>query len=217
MADTSSHTVPVIDDTTRAQLLALGTSTVHEAQGQTGQLPTELRPLWPEAQLVGTAIPVRVGPGDNLALHQVIALASPGDVIVASCGDYHHAGVWGEILTVAAMERGIAGLVVDGSVRDIRQIEQLGFPIFCRGVSMRGTTKKDPADLSRLTLGGVDVSRGDVIIGDADGVVVVPGFEFESVVHAAQMRQSAEAEMLAKIRAGATTLELFNLPAATEE
>jgi 4-hydroxy-4-methyl-2-oxoglutarate aldolase len=200
-----------LDPITIGELIELGSTTLHEAQGQKGHLPADIRPLYKGAKVVGRAFPVRVGPGDNLALHQAVVEARAGDVLVATCGDYVDAGVWGEILTIAAMERGIAGLVVDGSVRDIDQIESLRFPVFCRGISMRGTTKTDPAVFGSVTLDGVSVEVGDVVVADSDGVMTIPSFAFEAVVDQARERAAKEAAMLDAIRQGKTTMELFGL------
>jgi 4-hydroxy-4-methyl-2-oxoglutarate aldolase len=211
----SDHHLTPLDSATVATLLELGTTTLHEAQGQRGHLPTDIRPLYRGAKVAGRALPVKVGPGDNLALHQAIVVAKLGDVIVASCGDYLDAGVWGEVMTIAAQQRGIAGLVVDGSVRDIDQIEALGFPVFSRGVCMRGTTKTDPADFGPITIDGVTIEPGDTVVGDSDGVMVIPSYAFDAVVDGAKERAAKEADMMAKIRSGVTTLDLLGLQPAT--
>lgn len=208
----------MLDDSVMNQLKALGTSTLYEAQGRRGAFPPGIRPVWNGAFVAGPAYTVRVRPGDNLALHHAVALASPGDVLVVDCGGYAESGVWGEVLTVAAQHRGIAGLVVDGSVRDINRIEALAFPVFSRGVSMGGTAKEDAGTLGgTLGFGATEVNPGDVIVGDTDGVVAITQFEFDTVRHAALDRDERERVMMSALSAGKLTIELMGLrPPATE-
>lgn len=208
----------MVDSALRDQLKSLGTSTLYEAQGRRGALPPAIRPVWRGAWVVGPAFTVRVGPGDNLALHHAVALASPGDVIVADCAGWENSGVWGEVLTVAALQRGIAGLVVEGSVRDIDRIEALEFPVFSRGVSMGGTTKEDPGALgASLALGATEVAPGDIIVGDSDGVMAITQAEFVTVVHTATERDNNERTMMSALAEGALTIELMGLhPPATK-
>lgn len=209
----------MVDSVLRDQLISLGTSTLYEAQGRLGALPAAIRPVWRGACVVGPAFTVLVRPGDNLALHHAVAQAASGDVIVAHCGGYEDSGVWGEVLTIAALQRGIAGLVVEGSVRDVDRIEALGFPIFSRGVSMGGTTKDDPGTLgSPLVVGATKVSPGDMVVGDADGVMTIARAEIGAVVQLAQERDNHERTMMGALAQGKTTIELMGLrPPAKQE
>lgn len=201
-----------MDSATLDALRRLGTSTLYEAQGKHGALPHELKAAPGTGFLAGRAFTVRSRPADNLALHHAVIQARPGDVLVVDCGGFLEAGVWGEILTVAAQHRGIAGIVVDGSIRDIERIAELGFPAFSRGVCMQGTGKSDPGVLGEtLHWDGAEIDQGDIVVGDSDGVVVIKAFEFDTVVQAALEREAGEADMLAKLRQGATTIDLMGL------
>jgi 4-hydroxy-4-methyl-2-oxoglutarate aldolase len=201
-----------LDSAAVETLQRLGTSTLYEAQGKHGALPHELKAAPGTRFLAGRAFTVRTRPGDNLALHHAVVQATPGDVLVVDCGGFLEAGVWGEILTVAAQNRGIAGIVIDGSIRDIERIAELGFPAFSRGVCMQGTGKSDPGTLGEtLHWDGAEIDQGDIVVGDADGVVVIKAFEFETVMQAALQREASEAQMLAKLREGATTIDLMGL------
>lgn len=203
-----------LDSTTLGLLERLGTATLYEAQGQQGALPPALRPVWAGAFLAGPAYTVDTRSGDNLALHHAVVLAHPGDVIVADCGGYLESGVWGDVLTNAAQHRGIAGLVVEGAVRDSDRIRDLGFPIFSRGLSIGGTSKEDEGTHQQTLLwDGAAIEPGDIVVGDADGVVVIQQAEFETVLEAALAREEKEAQMIKEIQEGKTTIELLRLSA----
>jgi 4-hydroxy-4-methyl-2-oxoglutarate aldolase len=193
----------------RAELLELGTATLYEASGLDCFLPATLRPVWSGAQVVGTALPVRTAPGDNLPLHVALEQARPGEVLVVDAGGVPH-GYWGEVLTVAAQQRGVLGLVIDGGVRDTDRLEALGFPVFSSWVALQGTAKDDPGSVGEpLTLGRAAVARGDVVVADRDGVVVLPAARFDDVLAAGRARQQKEAAFLDRIRDGELTLDLY--------
>lgn len=205
-----------LDPSLLSQAGLLGAATLHEAAGRTGALPARLRPLDPDLPLAGTALPVQSPPGDNLWLHRAVYAADPGDVLVVDTGGGRDFGYWGEVLTVAARQRGIAGLVVNGGIRDGAQIRDLRFPAFHAGRCIRGTAK-DPAGAGSIgtpvTLAGTVVRRGDLVVGDGDGVVVVPRERAVDVVAAGVERQRAEADYLRRLRTGETTLDIYRLPA----
>jgi 4-hydroxy-4-methyl-2-oxoglutarate aldolase len=199
-----------------ARAAQLGASTVHEAAGRIGALPSAITALYrDQPSLAGPAATVLCPDGDNLWLHRAIYDAAPGSVLVAEVGSGEDYGYWGEIMATAALERGIAGLVISGCVRDAVQMQQLGFPVFSTGTCIRGTVK-DPqrpgAIGARLRLGDVGVSPGDLVVGDADGVVVVPAAEAEQAVAAGEARERKEAGVMEQLRAGGTTLDIFGLP-----
>jgi 4-hydroxy-4-methyl-2-oxoglutarate aldolase len=158
---------------------------------------------------------VRCPPGDNLALHHAIYAAAAGDVIVADCGQAPEFGYWGEITTVAAQTRGIAGLVITGGVRDREQILHIGFPVFCTCTCIRGTVK-DPAAGGRigiaLQVGDVRVLKGDLVCGDIDGVVIVPRGECADILAKCRARDDDEAAQIERLRGGESTLEILHLP-----
>ena len=192
----------------------LGAATVHEVVGPDSACGPELRAVWQDAIVAGPALTVEGHPGDNLALHQALEAAEPGQVLVVALGG-HLAGYWGEVLTVAAMERGVQGLVIDGGVRDTREIESLGFPVFARGTALRGTGKHHDGRLGKgVVVAGVHVHAGDVVVGDRDGVTVVPRDSVADVLERAEARVAKEADFMERLRAGATTVELLGLASA---
>lgn len=197
------------------QAAALGAATLHEAAGRVGALPSGIRCLTPGLTLAGRAVTVSGPPFDNLWLHRAVYAAGPGDVLVASTGHYYEAGYWGEVLSSAARARGLAGLVLDGCARDSAQLTQVGLPVFGRGFCIRGTSKHADGEGSinrPLTLGDVLVQPGDLVVGDGDGVVVLPFDRIDEVVERSLARVRHEAEIISELEAGATTLKLYDLP-----
>ena len=194
------------------ELKRASTATLGEVQQGRGIIEGAIRPLAVPCHLAGLAFPVTLPAGDNLSVHHAIARAAAGSVLVVSCGDDRH-GFWGEIATVAAMARGIAGLVTDGAVRDTDRIRQLGFPVFSGAIHIRGTVKNKRGTVGTpIDLGGVNIRLGDFIVGDSDGLVVVKPDELEATLRAAQQRDEKEQRIMAALRAGKTTIELFDLP-----
>ena len=178
-------------------------------------MPARIRPVWTGATVAAPAYPVRCTAGDNLAIHVAVARAPAGSVLVVDVGDVPARGYWGEVLTTGALSRGLAGLVIDGGVRDVAALERLDFPVFSRMVALPGATK-----FSRGTVGldtdvaGVPVSGGDWVVGDVDGVVVVPVSGLEATIAAGQKRAAGEIDYFAALREGATTVELLGLDAS---
>ncbi len=215
---TMDDVIKTVSRTDKALIEALGkiqSATLHEVMGKRGAFPHTIKPIWPEMTLCGSAMTVKARPGDNLMLHKAVSLAQPGDLLVVENDGFIEAGMWGEIITVAAMEKGITGLVTNGGVRDTVQIRQLGFPVFCAGVSIKGTTKSVPGKINHpVSFEGVIIHPGDIIVGDNDGVVVVPRAEAQKVLEAAQAKEAAEAEIIRKIRAGQSTMDLLGLQEA---
>lgn len=187
-------------------------ATLYEAAGRTGMVDPSIRPAWHGAKVCGRAITVECPPCDNLMLHIAVANAKPGAIIVATVGGHLLAGAWGEILTEAARARGVAGLVIDGAVRDIDAIEALRFPVFSRGLAIGACTKEKPGTIDTpIQLGGVMVRSGDLVFGNADGLVIVEQDRIEEVYEAAVSRRTRESEIITKLRQGRTTLELLGL------
>ena len=204
------------DTETAAGLAALGAATLGETGGRT--FPTRIRPVWTGASVAAPAYPVRCSPGDNLAVHVAVTRAPVGSVLVVDVGDVPDRGYWGEVLTTAAQARGLAGLVIDGGVRDVAALERLGFPVFSRTVALRGATKSNPGRVgSMATVAGVTVAWGDWVVGDVDGVVVVPGSALDATLAAGRAREAGEQEYFAALRGGATTVDLLHLDAALVE
>lgn len=192
------------------KLSKISAATLHEAIGKQGALPYGIKPINPTMKLCGRAFTVSSIPGDNKMLHRAIANASAGDVIVAHVSNYYEAGYWGELMTVGAIQRGILGLVIDGCVRDADPIEQLGFPIFSRGLCIHGTTKFGQGTLKEpITIGDVIIHTGDIVVGDRDGVVVIPATRAEEALEKGIAREEKEARTLEQLRAGKTSLEIY--------
>jgi 4-hydroxy-4-methyl-2-oxoglutarate aldolase len=188
----------------------LQTATVHEALGKRGAVDSEIKPIFSGMALCGPALTIMSPVGDNITLHKAISVASPGDVLVANVGGYEEAGVWGEIVSLAAKVKGIEGLVIDGCVRDSLRIKELGFPVFARGLSIKGTVKETLGHIGySISLGGVTVYPGDIVLGDDDGVVIVPNEEVQEVLALAVEKEKAEEEIMRKIREGKSTMELL--------
>jgi 4-hydroxy-4-methyl-2-oxoglutarate aldolase len=193
------------------RLRALDAATVHEAAGRTGDLDPRIRPIQSGVTLAGRAVTAGCHPGDNLPVHRAILTAEPGDVLVVAAGG-HLAGYWGELLTVAAKHRGIAGLVIDGGCRDTAALRRQEFPVWSAGVSVHGTVKTEPGTVNEpVVVGGVAVAPGDYVIADDDGVVVVPAYRLGEVLDAAEARVAKEARVMEQLAQGATTIELLGL------
>lgn len=191
---------------------------LHEALGKRGAMNHDVRPAWPGAKVLGRALTIRSAPGDNLMLHVALSIARPGDVLVATVDGFLEAGIWGEIATVAAQVRGVRGLVTDGAVRDTEMIAKMNFPIFSRGLSIKGTTKRQKGELNRpIVLAGAVVNPGDLIVGDADGVVVVPAADVDAAIAKANEIREREAGIMDRLRRGELTLDLINLRPAMKD
>ncbi|MHB1584014.1 MAG: RraA family protein [Acidimicrobiales bacterium] len=191
-------------------LLALGSATLGESGART--MRPRVRPIWPGATLAAPAVPVRCAPGDNLAVHAAVAGAAPGHVLAVDVGRTPERGYWGEVLTTAAEARGLAGLVIDGGVRDLAALEAHRFPVFATMAALRGAEKRAPGTVGApVRVGDVVVEQGDWLVGDVDGVVVVPGAELEAVLAAGRARAAKEAGFFEALGAGATTVELLGL------
>ena len=196
------------------RFLEFDTATIYEAAGHRGMVDPTIRPAWPGAVICGVALTTECVAGDNLMLHHAVAAATPGTVIVARVGEYLLKGGWGEVLTVAAQARGVVGLAVDGAVRDIDAIAKLQFPVFCRGLGIGACVKRHIGPLGEpIVFGGAVVRTGDIIVGNGDGMVVIASETADEVYAEATVRRDKEADMMAQLRLGKTTLELLGLAA----
>lgn len=200
----------------KATLAKMPTATIHEAAGRKGALPSAIKPVAPGMRLFGRAVTVHSPPHDNLWIHRALYIAEPGDVLVVHVGGGYESGYWGEVMSAAAMARGLAGLVIDGCVRDCEQLRSFGFPVFSRGLCIRGTGK----DLEAhgwinvpITIGDIRIAPGDFIAGDEDGVVAIARDAVEQIANAAVAREAKEAAIVERLRKGETTLAIYGLPA----
>jgi 4-hydroxy-4-methyl-2-oxoglutarate aldolase len=203
-------------DGTADALLALGAATL----GETGAraMRDRIRAAWPGARVAAPAYPVRCSTGDNLAVHVAVTRAPAGSALVVDVGELRELGYWGEVLTTAAEARGITGLVIDGGVRDVAALTAHAFPVFATTTALRGATKYRPGAIDApVRVGDVSVEPGDWVVGDDDGVVVVPGATLDDVLRAARARADREGGFFAALRAGSTTVELLGLDPAPVE
>jgi len=195
-------------------LLALGAATLGESGGR--PMRNRIGAAWPGATLAAPAFPVACTPGDNLAIHVAVARAPRHSALVVSVGEERELGYWGEVLTTAAEARGISGLVIDGCVRDVAALEAHGFPVFSTGRALPGATKARPGSIGApTTVGDVEVVSGDWVVGDVDGVTVVPGPSLADVIAAGRARADKEDGFFAALRDGTTTVDLLALDPST--
>ncbi|WP_063062880.1 RraA family protein [Nocardia sienata] len=192
----------------------IGSATAHEAAGTVGALPSVIKPIAAAMYVAGPAFPVRSPAGDNLWLHRAVYAAKPGEVLVVDVGEGFEYGYWGEVLARAAVARGLAGLVIHGGVRDSAALAERGWPVFAERVCLRGTVK-DPAgdgDLGEpIRIGGVDIELGDLIIGDAAGVLRIPRDRADEVRARSMERDRAESAVFGRLEQGASTLDIYGL------
>ncbi|KAA3507753.1 4-carboxy-4-hydroxy-2-oxoadipate aldolase/oxaloacetate decarboxylase [Agrobacterium vitis] len=187
-------------------------ATLHEAQGRRGALSSRIKPVDYRMKLCGPAFTVKSAPRDNIMLQLAINYAQPGDIIVVSGGEYEEAGSFGDVLANACLAKGIGGLVTDTGVRDTLQLRDLGFPVFSLSVCIKGTVKETLTAVNDpIVIGDELVYPGDIIVGDADGVVVVRRQEAMDVAALAQTREDAEAGYIAAYKAGKSVIEVSNL------
>lgn len=194
------------------QASRFGSATLHEAAGKIGVLPPAIKPMGPGFRVCGPAFTVH-GPGtDNLWLHRAMLAAKPGDVLVAYVSGVYEAGYWGEIMSTGAKAAKLGGLVIDGCVRDGELLPVIGFPVFARGLCIRGTGKDFGAQGwlgAPVMMGDVVVKAGDLIVGDMDGVVAIPREQAEQAVKASVEREKKEADIIKQLQHGANTLDLY--------
>ncbi len=191
---------------------AFGTATLHEAAGKIGALSSAIKPMDPKFAIAGPAFTVHSPPGDNLWLHRAIAVARPGDVLVVFTENVYEHGYWGEIMSTAGNAAKLGGLVIDACVRDGALLGKVGFPVFARGLCIRGTGKDFAARgwLNHpLLLGDITVEAGDLIVGDTDGVVAIPRAKIETVVQKSREREDKEAETMRQLTAGEKSIDLY--------
>ncbi|HTC33529.1 MAG TPA: 4-carboxy-4-hydroxy-2-oxoadipate aldolase/oxaloacetate decarboxylase [Bryobacteraceae bacterium] len=196
----------------------LGAATVHEAQGRTGVMLPYMRPTYPAARVSGPAVTVLCHPGDNLMIHASVEVCQPGDVLVVVTTSESNDGMFGDLLGTSCQAHGVVGLVIDAGVRDTAELTAMKFPVWAKAISPQGTVKASPGSVNvPVVCAGVVVNPGDVIVGDADGVVVVPRAAAAEVAKAAQQRVAKEEKTRERLAKGELGIEFYGLRAKLKE
>jgi 4-hydroxy-4-methyl-2-oxoglutarate aldolase len=195
------------------------TAILADALDSTNIMQSVIRPLLPKVQICGPAFTIRCSPGDNLMCHYALYEAKPGDVLVVDGGAYTEEAIWGGLTSLSAAQRNLGGSIIDGAVRDLRQMEKIGYPVYSRATTPRSPSKwVERGEVSvPVTCGGITVFPGDLVFGDEDGVVVVPSRKLAQVAEKANEYVAKEVEMAAIVNAGKTLYEYLEMSRYLEE
>jgi 4-hydroxy-4-methyl-2-oxoglutarate aldolase len=200
------------------RLGALGVATVHEAYGRSGLMKPYLRPVWAGGEAAGTAVTVLVHPGDNWMIHVAVEQCKPGDLLVVGCSADNTDGMFGDLLATSLMARGVTGLVIDAGVRDAKSLREMGFPVWSKAISAKGTVKASLGAVNvPVVCAGINVIPGDAVIADDDGVVVVGRRDAAEVVAKAEKRHADEDGKRKQLAAGQLGLDMYNMRGPLEK
>jgi 4-hydroxy-4-methyl-2-oxoglutarate aldolase len=218
MKPTIVRKIPRADPAVIAQLGEQGVATVHEAQGRTGLLRPYMRPVYLAAKAAGSAVTVSCQAGDNLMIHAALEVCQAGDILVVTTTSESTDGMFGELLAVSCRARGVAAMVIDAGVRDVADITAMEFPVWSKAIHAQGTVKATAGSVNRpVVCAGANVRAGDVIVGDVDGVVVIPRAAAAEVARLGAERVAKEQKSRDRLRSGELGLDFYGLRAKLTE
>jgi 4-hydroxy-4-methyl-2-oxoglutarate aldolase len=194
------------------RLGVLGVATAHEAYGRFGLMKPYMRPVWTGAEATGTAVTVLAQPGDNWMIHVAVEQCQKGDLLVVGCTADNTDGMFGELLASSLTARGVVGLVIDAGCRDVKPLREMGFPVWSKAISAKGTVKATLGAVNvPVVCAGVNIIPGDVVIADEDGVVVIPRADAAAVAEKGEKRLADETGKREKLASGILGLDMYNM------